>query len=89
MGRQLRYIAQPYWNGRPGHPYPFCCAVDAEEGGEILARSASGVLVFQQWVDLVAYIFEEPEILAVHGNVPRHVLAIDPDGRDPWLDDVA
>lgn len=89
MSRQLRYIAQPYWNGRPGELYPFCCAVDAEEGGEILARSASGVLVFQQWIDAEIGIFDEPDVLAVHGDVPRHALAIDPDGRDPWLDDAA
>jgi hypothetical protein len=89
MPRQLRYIAQPFRDGRPSAPYRFLCAVDAEAGGEILARSTDGVLVFQQWTDAEAAIFEEPEILAVFGEVPSAALMIDGDGRDPWLDDAA
>lgn len=86
---RLSYIAQPFWNGRPGDLYPFVCAVDAEEGGAILARSADGVLVYQQWVDDEADAAGEPEILRVIGEVPTGAVSIDPDGRDPWLDDAA
>jgi len=89
MARLLRYLAQPYWSGRPGEPYPFLCAVDAEEGGAILMRQAEGVVVYQQWVDPDADLADDPEVLRVMGDVPAGGLAIDPDGRDPWLDDVA
>ena len=63
--------------------------MDAEEGGAILARQAVGVVVFQQWIDLEALIYEEPEIIAQFGDVPRAATAIDGDAPDPWLDDVA
>lgn len=89
MNRKLRYIAQPFVRGKPGRSYPFMCAVDAEAGGEILARSADGVVVFQQWVDADAEIYCDPEVLAIHGDVPRAAVSIDPDGAEPWLDDVA
>ncbi|CAN7172419.1 hypothetical protein [Brevundimonas sp. LjRoot202] len=91
MPRRLHYFAQPFWNDRsvPAERYEFLCAVDAEEGGLILAKSADGVLVYQQWIDAAAEIFADPEVLAVHGKVPRGALAIDPDGREPWLDDAA
>lgn len=89
MPRQLRYIAQPFTNGRPGTQYSFLCALDAEAGGDILARSSDGVLVFQQWVDPEAGAYDDPEVLAVRGAVPSAALAIDGDGREPWLDDAA
>ncbi|RZJ19098.1 MAG: hypothetical protein EON91_02575 [Brevundimonas sp.] len=89
MPRQLHYCAQVFRSGRPAERYPFLCALDAEEGGAILARSADGVLVFQQSADLEANIFDDPEILQVIGNVPAGAMMIDPDGRDPWLDDAA
>lgn len=89
MPRQLRYFAQPFTAGRPGPLYPFLCAVDAEAGGQILARSMDGVLVYQQWVDTDADLVGDPEVLAVSGDIPRAALAIDPEGRDPWLDDAA
>lgn len=89
MSRQLRYIALSFTAGQPGSEYPFLCALDAEAGGEILARSMDGVLVFQQWFDPDAWTFEDPEILAAWGDVPSGALAIDADGREPWLDDVA
>lgn len=91
MPRRLHYYAQPFWAHRrePTQRYEFVCAVDAEEGGEILARSADGVLVYQQWSDTELDLFGEVEVLAGHGNVPRAAFQIDPDGRDPWLDDIA
>lgn len=89
MSRQLRYIAQPFTGGRPGTAYPFLSALDAEAGGKILSGSMEGVLVFQQWADLEAGIYEDPEVLAVWGRVPSAALAIDGDGREPWLDDAA
>lgn len=78
MPRRLRYIAQPFWSGRPGQPYPFLCAMDAEEGGRLLMTQADGVLVFQQWADLEAGIFDDPEVLAVLGDVPGAAMQIDP-----------
>lgn len=91
MPRRLHYYAQPFWGHRRvlAQRYEFACAVDAEEGGEILARSADGVLVYQQWADLELELFGEVEVLAQHGSVPRGATGIDPDGRDPWLDDIA
>lgn len=92
MPRRLLYFAQPYWSTRrePAERYEFRCAVDAEEGGRLLmAGLADGVLVYQQWVDPEAEIYGEPEVLARHGDVPSAALAIDGDGRDPWLDDAA
>jgi len=89
MPRRLHYYAQPFWRGRPGKLYPFVCAVDAEEGGRILALSAEGVHVFQQWRDEEAGTMDEPELLQVIGHVPDEALMIDPEGRDPWLDDIA
>ncbi|HVK42712.1 MAG TPA: hypothetical protein VM471_09565 [Phenylobacterium sp.] len=47
------------------------------------------MLVFQQWVDVEALIFEEPAIIAVYGQVPRDAMTIDADGPEPWLSDVA
>lgn len=89
MPRRLHYFAQPFWNGRPGGLLPFLCAMDAEEGGAILARSADGVLVYQQWRDDEEALADDPEVLQIIGDVPAGALMIDPDGRDPWLDDVA
>lgn len=92
MPRRLHYFAQPFWSARrePAQRYEFACAVDAEEGGRLLmAGSADGVLVYQQWIDAEADIFGDPEVLGVHGDVPPAALFIDVDGREPWLDDVA
>ncbi|GEM_PF-531170 len=91
MSRRLHYYAQPFWDRRrePAQRYEFVCAVDAEERGEILARSADGVLVYQQWADPELELFGEVEVLAQHGSVPLAATGIDPDGRDPWLDDIA
>lgn len=91
MPRRLHYYAQPFWDHRrePAQRYEFVCAVDAEEGGEILARSADGVLVYQQWADVEIELFGDIEVLAKHGSIPRAAIGIDPDGRDPWLDDTA
>lgn len=91
MARRLHYFAQPFWNERrqPAARYEFRCALEAEDGGRILFRSADGVLVYQQWADVEVPVYEDPDILAVLGEVPSAALAIDADGRDPWLDDVA
>ena len=90
MARRLHYLAVGFWlSPLRSERFEFLCALDAEEGGAILARTAAGVLVFQQWIDLEAQIYDEPEILAEHGQVPSGARSIDADGRDPWLDDCA
>ncbi len=89
MPRRLRYIAQPFWEGRPRQPYPFVCAVDAEEGGRLLMTQADGVLVYQQWVDDDAETAEDPEVLAILGEVPGAALLIDPPAPEPWEADAA
>lgn len=89
MPRRLRYIAQPFFDGRAGEPYPFVCAVDAEDGGRILLTRAEGVLVFQQGFDDVTGIEEDLEVLLVLGELPPGLLQIDPPGPDPWEADAA
>ena len=89
MPRRLRYIAQPFWAGRPGEPYGFHTAVNAEEGGRILAGQADGVLVYQQWVDDDAEIEGDPEVLAVLGDVPPAARLIDAPAQEPWEADAA
>lgn len=89
MPRRLRYIAQPFWAGRPGEPYGFHTAMNAEEGGRILATQADGVLVYQQWVDDCAESLGEPDILATHGDVPAAARFIDGSATDPWESDAA
>lgn len=88
MPRRLRYVAQPFWKAahgfRAGEVRSFVCAMDAEDGGAILLRHADGVLVYQQWVDAEAEIMEEPEVLAILGDVPAGALFIDPPAADPW-----
>lgn len=75
MSAQLAYFAQPFNGRRPGEPLPFLCAQDAEEGGALLAKMADGVVVYQQIIDPEAQIYDEPEVLAVHGDVPSEALA--------------
>jgi hypothetical protein len=82
MPRRLRYIAQPFWDGRPGEPLPFLCAMDAEEGGRLLMSQADGVLVFQQWADEEPGLCDDPEILVVMGDVPASALQVDPPAPD-------
>jgi hypothetical protein len=82
MPRRLRYIAQPFWDGRPGEPLPFLCAMDAEEGGRLLMSQADGVLVFQQWADEEAGLCDDPEILAILGDVPGAALQVDTPAPD-------
>jgi hypothetical protein len=89
MPRRLRYIAQPFWAGRPGEPYGFLCATDAEEGGRLLMSQADGVLVFQQWADDDAEVIEDPELLQVLGDVPAAAIAIDPPAAEPWDSEAA
>ena len=73
MGARLFYFARPYFErtGRlyPGEAMPFVCARDAEDGGLLLAKMAAGVVVYQQLGDPDFDLWEEPEILAVHGAV--------------------
>lgn len=91
MGRQLQYFAQPFWVGpKAGSRYQFLCAVDAEEGARLLvAGGADGAHAWQQWVDVEADIYGDPETLAVIGDVPTDALSIDGPAPDPWLSDVA
>lgn len=89
MPRRLRYIAQPFWDGRPGEPYGFLSAIDAEDGGRLLITQADGVLVFQQWVDDDSETEGEPEVLAVLGQVPAGAMMIDHPAADPWEADAA
>ena len=86
MPRRLHYFAQPVWRAGAtrSQRYEFRSAVDAEEGGRILARSADGVLVYRQWIDAEIDLFEDPEVLSILGDVPHTLLAIDPDAADPW-----
>lgn len=86
MSRRRHYIAQPFWTreGRivPGELHEFVCAIDAEEGGQILARTAAGVLVYQQVIDGEAQLYDEPEVLRIFGEVPKGARSIDPDEWD-------
>jgi len=90
MTRKLHYFAQPFWAARqdPAQRYEFTCAVDAEDGGEILATAADGVLVYQQWIDTESGAHDDPEILAVHGTVPSGAVCIDGDPPPPWSAEV-
>jgi hypothetical protein len=49
------------------------CATEAEEWGERLAPRAAAVLVYQQEGYPEADVWDDPELLAVHGSVPRSV----------------
>lgn len=89
MPKRLCYIAQPFRDGRPQTAYQFTCAVDAEEGGRILASRADGVLVYMQAVDDEAGVADEPEVLLTLGNLPDGLLAIDPPAPNPWDADAA
>lgn len=85
MADQLRYLAQAFWGAdlRPGDVMPFVCAVDAEEGARILARSARGAIAYQQIIDPDGPIYGEPEVLGVWGDVPAAARSID---GDSWAD---
>lgn len=91
MATELRYVAQAFWGDglRPSEPLPFLCAVDAEEGAAILAKTAAGVIAYQQPFNPEGPIYGEPEILVVWGRVPAAAVSIDGAASDPWLDDVA
>ena len=72
MGARLHYFAKPLFQERgrwiAGPPLPFVCALDAEEGGLILAKMADGAVVYQQMADPDFDIWEEPELLAIYGE---------------------
>lgn len=72
------YVAQPFWRTgrsvRAGRLYGFTCAVDAMAGAEVLARTAAGVVAYQQDVDMEAEIWDEPDLLGVWGRVPRSAI---------------
>ena len=83
MSRQLIYVALPFWRDgarlRAGRAYRFTCAVDTEEGGKILARSAAGVVAYQQEVHPEFEVCEDPDILGVWGDVPMEVVCDQPE----------
>ncbi|MFC7378230.1 hypothetical protein [Brevundimonas sp. GCM10030266] len=86
--RSLFYFAIEIWPDREIR-HAFSCAVDAEEGARILAKLAPGVIAFQQWGDPEVDVWDDPDPLVIAGEVPSRLQQIDPDGRDPWLDDAA
>lgn len=79
MGVRLHYFARPIHrrDGRleGGEALHFLGALDAEEGGRLLSRMVDGVVVYQQMADPENDIWEEPEILAVHGVGEGVILA--------------
>ena len=91
MTGPLRYFAQPFWRGRQeaAQIYEFCCAVDAEEGASLLVKGGADGAV--AWIQAASEeeggASREPEDLIKVGDVTP--VLIDPDGRDPWLDDTA
>lgn len=93
MAREMRYVAQPFWRQKrglvPGEPLPFLCARDAEEGAQILARSAAGAVAYQQVVDVHAEIYDEPEILWASGDLPAGATAVDGEAIEGWAEDAA
>lgn len=70
----VQYIAQPVVRiGERlecGTARAFASAVDAEAVGAQLARHAVGVIVYELWGDPENEVWEEPEVLAVYGEVP-------------------
>lgn len=89
MARKTIYCAQAFWPRRGrlkgGEVHQFLNRDRAVEGGRALATGAPGVAVFavDGYPDID--LWEEPKLLETFGEVP----SIDPDGRDPWLDDTA
>lgn len=57
----------------PGTRLAFPCATEAEESGRRLAPRAAGVVVYMQAGYPEADVWDEPELLAAHGSVPRSV----------------
>ncbi|MCZ4109558.1 hypothetical protein O3U67_15820 [Brevundimonas diminuta] len=73
MTKRLFYFAIPIsrHQGRllGGEPLRFLSALDAEEGGELLARMSEGVVVYQQLGDPENDVWDDPELLAVYGDI--------------------
>ena len=81
MSRRLRYFAQAIAaDGSAKSPHEFVCALDAEDGGAILARGGNPVVVYQQWLDEASGSHEDPEILLTFG-LTRPVAV---SGVAPW-----
>lgn len=73
MAWRLHYFAKALTvvDGRlqGGEPMPFLTAQDAEEGGALLARMAVAAVAYQQLGDIDHDMWDEPELLAVFGEV--------------------
>ncbi|WP_341020732.1 hypothetical protein [Brevundimonas diminuta] len=73
MARRLHYFARALvrvdgrLQGR--EPLHFLSAQDAEDGGMMLARLADGAVAYQQLGDPENDIWDDPELLAVYGEV--------------------
>lgn len=80
--RRLHYFAIEIWPDRMAK-HPFTCAVDAEEGARILAKLAPAAVAYQQWGDVEAEVWDEPDPLLVLGSGARRV--VDQDGREDWM----
>ncbi len=81
MARRLMYFARPILltaSGlRGGEPMPFLSAQDAEDGGRLVAKMAYGAVAYQQLADPEFDIWEDPELLAVFGDVSASVVLAD------------
>lgn len=74
MTRKTIYCAQAFWrqNGRlqAGPVHQFMTAERALAGGEILARSCAGAAVYSLTGEPDTDFWDEPVILARHGDAP-------------------
>lgn len=81
MAARLHYFAKPLFRdgGRwiAGSPMPFLCATDAEAGGQMLARLADGAVVYQQMGQPEFDVWEEPELLALFGEVTEEQVSLE------------
>ena len=78
MARQLHYFARPLvlvdGQLQGGERMHFFSAQDAEEGARLLARMAIGAVAYQQLGDAEHDIWDDPELLAIYGEVPESVV---------------
>lgn len=68
----VQFIAQPIVRVgdqlMQGAARAFSSAMDAEAAGERLAETTAGVIVYEIWGDPENDVWEEPMIIAVHGQ---------------------